>query len=138
MATNYLHRVLLIIPAARINGINAYIKAQVDPAGGDWFTANLSASGSAPATHAWCNAALTDVMGRKLLLRLVQQASIPEPADWDTKTRQQKKQWLLDQRATVRSRTGVWVVPMHNDDVWDDPAEALTVMGLQTIRSDRV
>jgi hypothetical protein len=135
MTTAFLHRLLVIVPAARCAALNAFIKGGINPSGGDWFAANLSASGTAPATHAWASFAVTDAQGKILLGRLAQQAGLTQPASWDSFTRAQKRQWVLDQRAAVRTAIGVWLVPDNNDGAWSDPAAALAVLGLQLIQT---
>ena len=66
--------------------------------------------------------------------RLCNMADIPSPANWDDMSRQQKKQWMFDQRQEIRQQTGVWIVPSDNDGVWDNPADVFAAVGLQVIR----
>lgn len=136
MATNFGNRLLVIVPAARVAGLNAFIKAGIDPTGGDWFTPNLSANGQLPATHAWASAAATEGQAKAFAQRVCQQASITLPDDWDTKTRAQKLAWVLSVRDQVYSTIGVYVAPMINDGVWTDPQDALTATGLQVISTN--
>lgn len=134
MATQYIHRVLIICPLARRAAFNTWIKANLDLIGGDWFDVGLSASGNTPAQGFWAFAALTNSELKQLMQRLCTLASITPDANWDTFTRQQKKQWLLDQRAPIRTATGIRILPMDNDGVWDDPLTELAAAGLQVIQ----
>jgi len=131
MPTQHLHRVILIVPATTIATFNTWVRNNLDPSGGDWITANLSATGSAPFTHGWCCAALTVPQLKKLAQRLCTFAGLTLPGDWDTLTKQQQKQWFADQRPAIFAATGIRVQSADNDGAWDDPAAALTAMGLQ-------
>ena len=137
-ATQHIHRLILIVPAARCAALNSWIRTNLDPTGADWFTANLSASGNAPATHAWASFAHIDAEGKKLLMRLAQQSGLSQPADWDQKTRAQTKTWLLSNRTTVKNGIGVWIEPGENDAAggWPDPQTVLTVNGLKVIQPE--
>lgn len=132
MPTQYLHRLLFVVPAASVTAFNTWIRNNLDASGGDWLVANLSASGSAPFSHGWCCFAATIPELKKVMQRLCTLASITPPADWDTKTKAQKKQWLVDQRQPIQTATGIRVHEMNNDGVWDNVQLALTAMGLQT------
>ena len=135
--TNYIFRCLIVCPAANRAAFNTWILNNLDPTGGDWFVASLSAAGNVgdTPTHYWCNAALTAAEFKKLMQRLCTLASITAPADWDTMTRQEKKRWLLGQRAAIRTATGIRVLPMDNDGVWDSPQDELAAAGLNVIAS---
>lgn len=134
MATNHLHRLLCLVPAARQVAVNAWVAANIDPPpAGPWFTVALSATGAAPATHYWCCSALTAAELKRWMMRLCALAGIGEPAGWDGWTRVQRKQWFLDQRAAIRTATGIRVMLADNDGVWDSPQEALQAAGLQVI-----
>jgi hypothetical protein len=136
VATNFGNRLLVIVPSARCAALNAFIRAGIDPTGADWLTPTLSATGSAPATHAWMCAAATEGQAKAFAQRVCQQASITFPADWDTKTRAERLAWVLSVRGQVYSTIGVYVAPMYNDGVWTDPQEALAATGLQVISTN--
>ena len=95
----------------------------------------LSASGTAPATHSWFNAAFTNSELKLLMQRLCVLSGIAAPATWDTMTRQQKKQWLLGQRGEIRTTIGIGILAMDNDGAWDDPTQELAAAGLQAVRT---
>lgn len=132
MPTQHVHRLYVIIPAARCNAVNAWIKANLNPEGGDWFTPCLSADGNAPHTHAHCDAALTDAELKLLLRRLVQIASLDLPANWDTRTRAQKKAWFATQRDAVNTNVGIYIEFGDNDGSWPDAAAAMAAKGVTT------
>lgn len=133
MATQKLHRLVIITPAARRAAINTFFATQLDE-GGDAFTVGLNASGSQDdaITHYWNNRSYTPQELKKLMQRLCNLANILPPADWDTITRQQRKQWLLNQRQTIRNATGIWIMVADNDKQWDDPNGGLLAMVLKT------
>jgi hypothetical protein len=133
MATQHEYRFLAIVPAASIAQFNTWLRNNIDPAGGDWLVANLSATGLAPATHGWFSAALTPAQMKQVALRLCTLASVTPPADWDTMTRAQRKAWLIGARAAINTAIGVWIQPSDNDGDWDNPAAALAAKGLQVI-----
>lgn len=133
--TNFLHRVLILCPAARQAAFNTWANANLDPAGGSWFTVGLSATGNIPATFYACNAALTAPQLKLLMQRLCTLASITPPAGWDGLTRTQQKQWLIDQRSAIFNATGIRIRVADNDGTWDDPQGELTQDGLLAIAS---
>jgi hypothetical protein len=133
MATNFIHRIILVVPAARVAAFNTWVRNNLDAAGADWLAASLSVLGSAPATHALCNAALVPADCLKVLRRLCTLAAVTPPADFDTYTRAQKKQWVVDSRAAIRAATGIRVFLADNDGAWDSVGDVLSAAGLQRI-----
>lgn len=134
MATVFEMRVLLLAPAARVAAWNAWIASNLDETGVAWLVNRLSATGQAPATHAWCSVALTALQYRLVVQRLCALSAIAFPIDWDTKTRGERKAWLLAQREGIDLATGITFQCSDNDGVWDDPRERLQAKGLQEIR----
>lgn len=132
MATQQIYRIHAIVPTALCAGLNADIKANIDPTGGDWLIPSLSATGDPPYTHAHCSAALTAPQLKKMAGKLLSLASIPLVADFDTKTKAQKLAWLLSQRTAVDAAIGISVNPMGNDGVWSNPQVSLDQKGLKT------
>lgn len=124
------HRLLCIVPAARVAAFNTWIRNNLDPSGSDWLTLNLSASGSAPFTHAWFSVQLTDVEFIKVVRRLCAQASISVPADADSYTPQQKKTWLVNKRQDIQTAIGIYIRANVAEN-WDSPDAALTTLGLK-------
>lgn len=140
MATQHHYRVLLVVPAGRASAFNQWVKANLDPAGGDWITARLSASGEAPFTHGWCSAALTAPEFKLLMERLCAITSITPPADWDERAAGSRIQWLKEQRVPIFTGVGIHIQVMRNDEAWDDPSDALAAVTLtrstgSTVRS---
>lgn len=134
MATQHIHRLALICPVARQAAFNAWVHSSgLDSSGGPWLTVGLSPTGNTPATHFVCNAALTNQELRLVMVRLCQLASIAQPASWDTMSRQQRKQWLLDQRTPIRTATGIGILPFDNDGQWDSVEDVLVALGLKVI-----
>lgn len=139
MATRHVHRLLAVTTAARCAAVNARVRQRLDPSGSDWFTPSLSATGEAPATHAWACFALTDEDAKDLLYWITEQANIPRPSDatWDGWSGAERRQWVRSVRNTVRTRLGVWLVPMDNLGRWDEPQEVLDFLGLKVITQER-
>lgn len=140
MATQWLNRVLLAIPAAQRATYNAWWANNIDTdgAGNRTFTAGLNATGLStdPVTYYVANTALTNQQLRKIIVRLCALAGLTIPADWDTYTRQQKRQWLAANWPTIRQRTGVRAMVLDdNDGAWSDYTAAITAEGLKPIRT---
>lgn len=131
--TNHTVRLLAIVPAARQNAVNTWIKNNLDTTGGNWLVGGLSASGNAPATHYIFNAALTVPEFRLIGRQLLQMASLDLPADWDSRTLAQKFTWFRSQLGTIRTATGIRLRVFNNDAVWDDPENELAQAGLRPI-----
>lgn len=125
MPTKYLHRLHLVIPAARVAAANTWLRANIDTTGGDWFRANLSATGEAPFTHAQASAALTDSQAKSLLAYLAGLASQSLPANWDARTRAQKQAAIAGARDAINTTAGVYLTLSDNDGAWPDLAAAL-------------
>ena len=140
MATAHLHRLLAIVPEARVAGFNTFFKnnADLDPDGGErTFTMMLNPSGSAanPVTHRWAFMALTNPGIRRVVVRVCQDAGLAFPADWDTRTRAQKRQWFLDNAAAILAAIGCRLFHCDNDGGWTDAAAELTAAGLKKRRA---
>ena len=134
MTTRHLHRLHIICPLARVAAVNSWLKANLDPEGEDWLTPNLSATGDPPYTHAECSAALTNAEIKLLLGEIARIASRSLPADWDTRTRAQKKAWLATARDTLNTGSGIYLNLSDNDGAWDDAAVARATKGVQPAR----
>lgn len=135
--TQYLHRLLLIIPAANQAAMNNFWAQQIDTdgAGHLTFTVGLSASGTGVPSHYWTSTALTPAQLRKVMVRLCNLAVISQPANWDTMTRQEHKQWFGQQKPTIRANIGVRVQLSDNDGAWDDPHVERVAEGVQPVES---
>ena len=133
MATLHQHRLVMIVPIARVSGINAWIRAQIDPTGGDWFTANLSLTGTAPATHAWASFTITPTTALKWAQRIAAMTTNQVPPGFAGYTRNQKKAWLESVKDSIRTQAGVYIQVSDNDGAWADPYQLLSSAGLQII-----
>lgn len=133
MATQHLVRLLALVPAARQNAVNTYIRNNLDTTGGNWLTVGLSASGNAPATHYAFNAALTLAEFKLIGRQLLQMASLDLPGNFDTMTLAEKFTWFRSQLAAIRTATGIRLRVYNNDGVWDDPMDELAAAGLKVI-----
>ena len=139
MPTQFIHRLLIITPAARRPAFNSFWAANVDTDGdgGRTFTVPLNATGdpSTPASHFWACTSLTTAQLTSVVKRLAQLASLTPPPDWETFTRNQKRDWLRSQIASIRTATGVRLIVDDNDSIWNDYDAELTRAGLKTITS---
>jgi hypothetical protein len=140
MATNYAHRLILIVPAAKVATVVTWFQANI---GANSVPADLgpglNASGlqADPVTYRWCCGSFTDAECKAVLAKLCQLASVTPPtnAQWNGWTGVQKRSWLGSVRAAILSGYGVYVTLADNSDVWDDPAAALAALGLQTMQA---
>lgn len=129
----YIHRMTLLMPANRIAAFNAWFKTNISNDSEDAITVGLNASGDmSAATHYWCSIALNDPQGEALIDRLVTQAVLTKPANWNSLDRNGKKAWLNSVVATVKSRIGVAILYTNNDDkIWDDVEVFLAAQSLR-------
>lgn len=131
MTTLHLHRFTCIVPAARVNALNSWIANNLDSTGSNWLVLRLDTVNGDMMTHAWFSAAFTNGEFKKVAMRLCNLANIDLPANWDSLTRNQKKAWLISQRATIRTNTGIYFQSSDGDGVWDSPDDALSATNLQ-------
>lgn len=140
MSLPYVARLIIVAPAAGtkntiiatwLNG-NLSEGANVVP---PTLGPGLSPTGVAPATHFWCNVALTLGDAKACLVKLCQLAAVavPTAGQWDNATWAQKKAWWDGVRQTVFTNYGVWCQLAPNDGDWDDPTAVLALRGLQPI-----
>lgn len=130
------HRILLIVPAAKVAAVVAWFQANIGAASvpAD-LGPGLSATGSAPATYAWMCGSYTDAECKAILAKLCQLAAVTPPTNlqWNGWTGAQKISWLASVRAAILSGYGAFVTLADNAGTWDDPAAALQAMGLLTV-----
>lgn len=84
MATLYTERLIIVVKAAQQTPANA-IARQVSVDGANTFTVGLSPTGNQPATHYWCNWAMTpgeraDMEGRMTALQAAGDAQLFDAA----------------------------------------------------------
>jgi hypothetical protein len=131
-ATDFTERITIILPVARVANFGTWWQANIDPSDDCTTWPALNAAGdNSPATHRWCCTALTLPKVRKLMVRLCQVSGITQPAQWDTRNRAQKRQWLLSNRAAIRTAIGVWIGHTDNDQAWERFDDHLETMGLK-------
>lgn len=135
MPTAHLHRVLIIVPEARVAAVGAWWQANMDAADNlsGWPRLNPSGLEADAATHRWACAALTDAQCRTLLFRLCDLAAVAKPtvAAWNAMTGQQKRSWLASVRDGVLAGYGIYVRLADNVGAWDDAEALLAASGLK-------
>jgi hypothetical protein len=137
MSTQFQHRILLIVPIAKVPAVVSWLQANVDPTCPNNLGPALNATGLAsdPASHAWQSAAWTDAQCKALMAKLCQLAGVTPPTalQWGGWTGAQKRSWLAGVRAALRTGFGVYVQLSDGPGQWDDPADALAAMGLKPV-----
>ena len=133
--TAYQHRIILIVPAAKIAAVASWFQANIGPNSVDASLGpGLNAAGDASAaTHNWLDGCYTDAECRQILAKLCQLASITPPTlpTWQSWTQQQKISWLKSVQASIRTNYGVYVTLADNRGTWDDPDACLAAMNLK-------
>lgn len=136
MPGQYTFRVIVICPVgAKLTGVVNWLNANVGASTTAASWPGLSASGTAPATHRWWNAAVTDAEALAILTRCCELASVTPktPQEWAGMTNAQKKSWLVSVHNALLSGFGIGVWLAVQDGLWDDPDAALSGMGLSRI-----
>lgn len=131
MATLFLHRLSVIVPAARRAVFLAWWRANIDA--DETLDVELNPAGDAgTATAYWLSTALKNADTIKIIRQLAQMASLTLPPAGST--RAQVKQWLVDNRAAIVAVVGLYARISDNDGVWHDHEAELTGAGVQRVR----
>ena len=121
--TDYLFRVLLIVPASRKAGLDAFISEEFDDA--EWLIVELSPTGTAPATHyATCFSCTMDDTS-KWADRLATDGGVSLPPEFSGYTADQRIQFITASRPALKQNTGVIVYVCRNDGEWFDVEQIL-------------
>lgn len=137
METKWLYRLLLFAPLDppdRIPFLNAWVKANIDPEGGDWFN---PAGGWGPPNGASTFAAACFPMKDEhcdLWIALAQSymAELAKPAEWDAYSTLQRVQWVAGVVNSLYLGLRCFAVGADNTDpnTWPDAAAAGQSMGI--------
>lgn len=119
MANNHHYRVVVIIPAARVNAFNTWVQNNLDP-GGVWFIPSLQGK-----NYAWCSGGFTAAQARLIVNQLCTVASITPP-DWANMTSAQRRRWAVDNRAAIRQAASCWIDISDNAGSWTPPDDILS------------
>jgi hypothetical protein len=137
MPTAFLHRLIVVCPAARLAALGTWWAANLDPTddASTWPALNPSGRAADPVTHRWCSIALTETQLRAVLVKVCQLAAVipPTAGTWNGWTRQQKIDWLAATRAQLLTATGIWLDLSANDGAWNGAAPALAAAGVQRV-----
>jgi len=131
MVSSVIHRLWAIIPANSQQAANAWIHANFDTVGGNWFTNGLSLSGTAPATAYWVNVGLTDSDLTTLLNYFCGMFSVSLPSDWSIYSQENKQAWVSLNCTKIN---GFTLLLDNNLGVWTDPSVVLQSTALQVIQ----
>jgi len=129
--TDYLFRVLLIVPSARKAGLDAFIQEEFDDAA--WLVVELSATGTAPATHYGTCFACTMSDTSKWADRLATDGGVSLPPEFQYYNADQRIAFMAASRPTLKANTGVVVYVCRNDQQWFDVEAILQAEGLARI-----
>jgi hypothetical protein len=145
MPTSYVHRLLLIVPVAKVPAVVTWFQANVSIAGctqavdvaANWPGLNATGLVADPVTHRWCSGSWIDTDCKAILLKCCQLASVTPPTapQWAGWTRPQKISWLQSVQAGLLSGYGIGVWLSNNEGPWDDAVNAAASMGLQVIQT---
>ncbi len=134
--TNFVHRILLIVPVAKVAAVVTWFQVNVGANAVDTgLGPGLSATGAAPATHNWMSGSFIDNDCKAILAKLCQLASVTPPTGptWNGWTQVEKIAWLLTVQAAILSGYGAFVTLSDNTGIWSDSSTALSTMGLLRI-----
>lgn len=132
--TDYLFRVFLIVPSARKDGLDAFIRDEFDDAG--WLIVELSPTGTAPATHYGTCFACTMDDTSKWADRLATDGGVSLPPEFAGYTADQRIAFMAAARPALKQNTGVIVYVCRNDQQWFDVGQILQAEGLVRIDAD--
>ena len=132
--TDYLFRVLLIVPSDRKAGLDAFIAEEFDSA--KWLVVELSSTGTVPATQYATCFACTYAQSTKWAERLTTEGGVPLPPGFATMTPDERIQFMEAARPTLKQLTGVIVDVCRNDQQWYDVEDILHSEGLKRIGQD--
>ena len=129
--TDYLFRVLLIVPSSRKAGLDAFITEEFDSA--EWLVVELSSTGNAPATHYATCFACTMADTSKWADRLATDGGVPLPPEFAYYDADQRIQFITAARPSLKANTGVIVYVCRNDGEWFDVEAILAGESLKRI-----
>lgn len=138
----YPYRLTLLVPAARRDAVNAWLRANLDPAGGDWLTYGLSPTGEAPPSHYLASSLLSEAHLRRLaeyIASVTTTAANPVrvPVDWDTGTKRARRRWWVTHASRIATRTGIRMRVTRNRE--EPPLDQwLSALNLQPVRTEEV
>ena len=135
MHTQFIRRLFVVIPNASKASFNTWWANNIDTggAGDKTFSIPLSATGNLPATYWGACTALTDAQFKTAAQRLCTLANITFPANWESMTRNEKRDWLRSQIVPIWQAIGVGIRVDDNDATWSDYDAALASVNLKRI-----
>ena len=134
--TDYLFRVLLIVPSSRKAGLDAFISEEFDDA--EWLIVELSATGTAPTTHYATYFACTMDQSSRWAERLATDGGVLLPPEFSGYTADQRIGFITAARPALKQNTGVIVYVCRNDGEWFDVEQILQAEGLVRIQSETI
>jgi hypothetical protein len=134
MLSQYLYRLIAVVPAAMQNQVNSWIAANIDPPpAGPWLTNGLSAMGVAPASHYFFDAGLTANQFAAIVAQIASTAGVTVPSNWANMAFADQSVWVSANVAAIRQANGVSLNLSDNTGIWADPVAFFSSLGLKQI-----
>jgi hypothetical protein len=129
--TDYLFRVLLIVPSSRKAGLDAFVRDEFDDT--EWLIVELSPTGTAPTTHYATCFACTMEQSSRWAERLATDGGVSLPPEFQHYDADQRIQFITAARPALKANTGVTVYVCRNDGEWFDVEAILAGESLKRI-----
>jgi hypothetical protein len=134
MPSQFLYRLIAVVPAAMQDQVNAWITANIDPApAGPWLTNGLSATGVAPASHYFFDAGLTASQFSTIVAQIASTAGVTVPSNWASMAFADQSAWISANVAAIRQANGVSLNLSDNTGIWADPVAFFNSLGLKQV-----
>jgi len=134
MVTQYLYRLIAVIPASMQAQVNAWITANVDPApAGPWLTNGLSATGATPPSHYFFDAGLNASQFCTIVAQIASTAGVSVPANWASMGFADQAVWISANVAAIKQASGVSLNLSDNTSIWTDAVNFFALLGLKQI-----
>jgi len=134
MVTQYLYRLIAVVPAAMQSQLNAWVTANIDPApAGPWLTNGLSATGTGTPSHYFFDAGLNASQFCAIVAQIASTAGVSVPANWATMAFADQAVWISANVAAIKQASGVSLNLSDNTSIWTDAVNFFALLGLKQI-----
>ena len=126
-------RMIIACRAVDSGTLNTWWRNNIDKEGGDAFNVPLQLTTDPPGTVRayWAGVSLYPEQAKTIAAKMAQMAAIAFPADWDSLTLAEQRQWYQDNKAVLLSAARVRIRFCNSGETWDDPDELLAEAGYQ-------